>query len=194
MKTKPRKSAASSQPGKLTRRSEADIRTYAKSAAAKETSKRLGARGAEPSAEDLKDIPVLTAEELRRMYRPVKAPVTVRLDGDILAWLKSKGGQYQTHMNGTLRDAMLSELKRGAMKGAHIVPDATMRPLKKGINKAESQYPQVAADLRRELQTNLRDMNLFHDSVVSNITAEVKSSVEREKGNRPAAPSKVAKP
>jgi hypothetical protein len=71
----------------------------------------LGARGLEPTAADLKDIPVLTTEELRRMYRPVKAPVTVRIDGDILAWLKSKGGQYQTHMNATLRDAMLSEVR-----------------------------------------------------------------------------------
>jgi uncharacterized protein (DUF4415 family) len=27
----------------------------------------------------------------------VKAPITVRLDGDVLAWLKAQGGQYQTH-------------------------------------------------------------------------------------------------
>ena len=110
MKTK--KSAASSQPGKLIRRSEADIRKYAKSTAARETSKRLRARGPDPTDEDLKEIPVLRDEELRRMYRPVKAPVTVRLDGDVLAWLKAKGGQYQTHLNATLRDAMLAELKR----------------------------------------------------------------------------------
>jgi uncharacterized protein (DUF4415 family) len=109
---KTNKSAASSQPGRLTRRSEADIRKYAKSTAAQETSKRLRARGLEPTAEDLKEIPVLTTAELDAMYRPLKAPVTVRLDGDILAWLKAKGGRYQTHLNATLRTVMLAERKR----------------------------------------------------------------------------------
>ncbi len=110
MKTKT--SVASSQPGKLIRRSEADIRKYAKSAAAKETSKRLRALGPDPTEADLKEIPLLTDEELSRMYRPVKAPVTVRIDGEILAWLKAKGGKYQTHLNATLRTAMLAERKR----------------------------------------------------------------------------------
>ena len=106
MKTK--KSAASSRPGKLIRRSGADIRAYSKSAAAKETSGRLRARGPEPTAEDMKDIPLFDGT----MYRPVKEPFTVRLDADILSWLKAKGGRYQTHMNAALRDAMLAELKR----------------------------------------------------------------------------------
>jgi uncharacterized protein (DUF4415 family) len=109
---KTNKSAASFQPGQLTRRSDADIRKYAKSSAAKETSKRLRARGLEPTAADLKDIPALTPTELNGLYRPVKAPVTVRLDSDILAWLKAKGGRYQTHMNAVLRSVMLAELKR----------------------------------------------------------------------------------
>jgi uncharacterized protein (DUF4415 family) len=103
-----KKSAASSRPEKLIRKSEVDIRAYAKSAAAKETSRRLRARGPEPSAEDMKDIPLFDGA----MYRPVKKPVTVRLDADVLEWLKAKGGPYQTHMNATLRDAMQREMKR----------------------------------------------------------------------------------
>lgn len=99
------KSATSSQPEKLVRRSAADIRAYAKSPAAKEASAELRAHirkhGEEPSA-----------DQLSRMYRPVKAPVTVRIDTDILAWLRAKGGPYQTHMNATLRSAMLAERKR----------------------------------------------------------------------------------
>jgi uncharacterized protein (DUF4415 family) len=114
MKTKT--SAASSQPEKLTRKSEGDIRAYAKSSAAKEAHERLQAHirkhGPEPSAADLKDLPALTDEELAKMYRPIKAPVTVRIDGDILAWLRSKGGKYQAHLNATLRAAMLAERKR----------------------------------------------------------------------------------
>lgn len=41
-----------------------------------------------------------------KFYRPVKQSVTVRLDADILAWLKSKGEGYQTRLNALLRRAM----------------------------------------------------------------------------------------
>jgi uncharacterized protein (DUF4415 family) len=106
-----KKSAASSQPEKLIRRSEADIRAYSKSAKFKADAGRSRSFGLEPTAADLKEIPTLTDEELAGMYRPIKAPVTVRIDGDILAWLKSKGGKYQSHLNSTLRSAMLAERK-----------------------------------------------------------------------------------
>jgi len=42
-------------------------------------------------------------------YRPVKKATSVRLDMDVLAWLKSQGRGYQTRMNAILRDAMLRE-------------------------------------------------------------------------------------
>jgi uncharacterized protein (DUF4415 family) len=110
MKTK--KSAASSRPGKLIRKSEADIRKYAKSTAATTASKRLRARGTEPDAADLKEMPTLTPGELNGFYRPVKKPVTVRLDADVLLWLRAKGGRYQAHMNAVLRSAMLADTNR----------------------------------------------------------------------------------
>jgi uncharacterized protein (DUF4415 family) len=106
------KSAESSRPEKLIRKSESGIRAYIKSPKFKADAERSRARGPDPTAEDLKDIPLLTDEELKGMYRPVKAPITVRLDGEILAWLKAKGGKYQTHLNATLRAAMLAERKR----------------------------------------------------------------------------------
>jgi uncharacterized protein (DUF4415 family) len=40
-------------------------------------------------------------------YRPVKQATTVRIDADVLAWLKSDGKGYQTRINAILRDAML---------------------------------------------------------------------------------------
>jgi uncharacterized protein (DUF4415 family) len=43
-------------------------------------------------------------------YRPVKALTTVRVDSDVLMWLKSDGKGYQTRLNAILRDAMLKEL------------------------------------------------------------------------------------
>ena len=106
-----KKSAASSRPEKLTRRSEADIRAYIKSPKFRADAERSRASGHDPSAKDLKEIPVLTRAELNALYRPVKARVTMRLDGDVLACLKAKGGRYQTHLNATLRNAMLVERK-----------------------------------------------------------------------------------
>ena len=44
-------------------------------------------------------------------YKPVKKSTTVRIDADIVQWLKSQGKGYQTRMNKILRDAMLKDLK-----------------------------------------------------------------------------------
>ncbi len=57
------------------------------------------------------------AEELRRspemaeMYRPIKKPVTLRLDADVIAWFKAQGRGYQTRINRALRGVMLGEGK-----------------------------------------------------------------------------------
>jgi len=40
-------------------------------------------------------------------YKPVKVATTVRVDYDVLMWLKKQGKGYQTRMNAILRDAML---------------------------------------------------------------------------------------
>lgn len=42
-----------------------------------------------------------------QFYRPVKQQVTVRLDADVLAWLRSTGRGYQSKLNTILRQAML---------------------------------------------------------------------------------------
>lgn len=46
----------------------------------------------------------------RALYRPVKRSTTVRLDADVLQWLRGKGRGYQTRLNAILREAMLREL------------------------------------------------------------------------------------
>jgi uncharacterized protein (DUF4415 family) len=45
--------------------------------------------------------------EIGKFYRPLKKPVTMRLDSDVLAWLKSDGRGYQTKANWLLRSAMV---------------------------------------------------------------------------------------
>ena len=59
---------------------------------------------------DTKDIPEAPAANWRLarrgdLYRPVKQPVTIRLDSDIVAWFKARGrGRgYQTEINSALR-------------------------------------------------------------------------------------------
>jgi uncharacterized protein (DUF4415 family) len=53
--------------------------------------------------------PVLdwSGAEIGKFYRPVKKPVTMRLDSDVIAWLKADGRGYQTKANWLLRHAML---------------------------------------------------------------------------------------
>jgi uncharacterized protein (DUF4415 family) len=41
-----------------------------------------------------------------KFYRPIKKPVTIRVDADVLAWLKRQGSGYQTRINKLLREAM----------------------------------------------------------------------------------------
>jgi uncharacterized protein (DUF4415 family) len=66
---------------------------------------------------DLSDIPELPDsfwKTARRgdLYRTAKESVTVRIDSDVLLWLKSKGKGYQTRINAILRLAMLKELNK----------------------------------------------------------------------------------
>jgi len=58
---------------------------------------------------DTSDIPEVkdwTRALVGRFYRPIKEPVTIRLDADILDWLKSQGPGYQTRINALLRGVM----------------------------------------------------------------------------------------
>ena len=53
-----------------------------------------------------------------KFYRPIKRPVTMRLDADVIEWLKSKSGPqgrgYQTAANRVLRARMIAELRAEA--------------------------------------------------------------------------------
>ncbi|HIU37298.1 MAG TPA: BrnA antitoxin family protein [Candidatus Aphodousia faecigallinarum] len=62
---------------------------------------------------DIAQIPDNFADEAVRglLYRPVKKSISIRIDADVLIWLKSQGKGYQTRINTILRQAMLKELK-----------------------------------------------------------------------------------
>jgi uncharacterized protein (DUF4415 family) len=73
---------------------------------------RVTALAARPdSAIDLSDIRELDWRHPlpNPFYRPVKKQLTVRLDADVIAWLRKQGKGYQTRLNGLLRAAMLRD-------------------------------------------------------------------------------------
>ena len=82
--------------------------------------KELAALAALPDSDiDFSDIPRLPESFWKNamrnpFYRPVKRQVTVRLDADIIAWLRQQGKGYQTRLNHLLRSAMLRELTEEA--------------------------------------------------------------------------------
>jgi uncharacterized protein (DUF4415 family) len=58
----------------------------------------------------------VTESKLRTMkigdfYRPLKKPITVRIDADVLAWFKKDGRRYQSRINAALRKTMEREMK-----------------------------------------------------------------------------------
>ena len=68
---------------------------------------------------DTSDIPELPPEAWKnavrgRFYRPLKQAVSLRLDADVVAWLKKPGKGYQTRANRILRERMLAEFRRKA--------------------------------------------------------------------------------
>jgi uncharacterized protein (DUF4415 family) len=64
---------------------------------------------------DYSDIPPLTDDFWKNavsnpFYRPVKKQITLRLDADVIAWLRVQGRGYQTKANALLRNAMVKDV------------------------------------------------------------------------------------
>ena len=78
---------------------------------------RLEALAKRPDSEvDCSDIPELDENFWKNavqnpFYKPTKQVTTVRIDADVMQWLKAQGKGYQTRMNKILREAMLNELR-----------------------------------------------------------------------------------
>ncbi|MGA9627640.1 MAG: BrnA antitoxin family protein [Candidatus Acidiferrales bacterium] len=76
-----------------------------------ENRKELQKLAARPDREiDLTDIPEIqkipSDAVIGRFYRPKKTIVTIRLDADVVAWIKASGEGYQTRINAYLRQMM----------------------------------------------------------------------------------------
>jgi len=99
---------------KIVKKALSDVRL---NAARKRRLKKLADR---PDSEiDFSDIPELGEEFWRKavrnpFYRPVKKQLTLRLDADVIAWLRQQGKGYQTRANALLRAAMLEDVDEKA--------------------------------------------------------------------------------
>ena len=80
--------------------------------------KELKALANRPDSEiNYSDIPASTRKDWAgavrgKFYRPIKQQLTVRIDADVLAWLKSYGKGYQSRLNAILRSVMLGKSRR----------------------------------------------------------------------------------
>jgi uncharacterized protein (DUF4415 family) len=86
----------------------------------KKQRQQIAAIGAKRDADiDLSEMPEVvdwSAAAVGKFYRPPKRPVTMRLDADVIDWLKSYGPGYQTKANLLLRHAMRSTRQESAPK------------------------------------------------------------------------------
>jgi uncharacterized protein (DUF4415 family) len=93
-------------------------RAWGESRLTEERKRELAELAKRPDSEiDLSDIPEATENFWQNavrnpFYKPVKKQVTVRIDADILAWLRRPGDAgYQSRLNATLRRVMLEDLE-----------------------------------------------------------------------------------
>src|SRR5258707_14068480 len=78
---------------------------------------------------NITDIPEITEEQMRKgvvghLYRPIKRPVTMRLDADVVAWLKQGGPGYQTKANRLLRREMLKSRRASRLGRSAILAES----------------------------------------------------------------------
>jgi uncharacterized protein (DUF4415 family) len=107
-----------------------DIKNKQWSEKERQTLRRIAKRQAvgDESRIDFEDIPRLTNEQLANMVRlrdarPRKVAVSVRLDAQVLDWLKAKGEGHLTRINDILANLMEAErqasgsIRAGSIRG-----------------------------------------------------------------------------
>jgi uncharacterized protein (DUF4415 family) len=99
-----KKLSASSRPGKLVSVKAEDILGKPLTRSQRADLARLKNR---PDSEiDFSGIPPLTEEQLATAFQPNRQLIAVRLDREVLAWLRSFGAGHSTRINNILRVVM----------------------------------------------------------------------------------------
>lgn len=102
---------------------------------------------------DAREVLDWSGAEIGKFYRPPKKPVTMRLDIDIIKWLKSHGRGYQTRVNALLRHAMNS---RWAARHEDEVPLQKAQAGNEGLHakRASGSIKRIHAD---KLRARMKD-------------------------------------
>jgi uncharacterized protein (DUF4415 family) len=71
------------------------------------------AEAREPDTDDIPELPpeAWAAAVRGKIYKARKESISLRIDMDVLAWLRRFGPGYQTKINAILREKMLSEIE-----------------------------------------------------------------------------------
>lgn len=69
---------------------------------------QLEALDGSPNTNDIPEAPEESWERAR-LFRPRKQSISLRLDADVLDWLRRSGGGYQTRINHILRERMMAD-------------------------------------------------------------------------------------
>jgi uncharacterized protein (DUF4415 family) len=99
-------------------------------------------RGAQIDTSDIPGVTDWSKGVVGKFYRPVKEPITIRLDADIVAWLKAEGPGYQTRINALLRRTMIpdrEDMRKRGRRGNHArrrqAPGSTSVRKRKSANR-----------------------------------------------------------
>jgi uncharacterized protein (DUF4415 family) len=64
-----------------------------------------------PDTTDIPEAPAGNWRDARRFYKVRKEPISIRVDADVLDWLRRKHDRYQVEINRILREKMEAEGK-----------------------------------------------------------------------------------
>ena len=70
---------------------------------------QLRALGGHPDTSDIPEAPAGNWRDARRFFKPRKEAISLRVDADVLDWLRRRSDRYQTEINRILREKMESE-------------------------------------------------------------------------------------
>ena len=72
---------------------------------------QLAALDGRPDTDEIPEAPAENWQAARHLFRPRKEAISLRLDADVLDWLRHRSERYQSEINRILRERMEAELR-----------------------------------------------------------------------------------
>jgi uncharacterized protein (DUF4415 family) len=71
---------------------------------------QLRALGGNPDTADIPEAPAENWAHARQFFKPRKEAISIRLDADVLDWLRRRSDRYQSEINRILREKMEADI------------------------------------------------------------------------------------